>query len=352
MTLVLPCKPEDFERTLDGKKVGLFQLQNNQGITCQITNFGGRILSVLTPDHDGLVEDIVLGYHSLDEYLNNEEAYFGALIGRVANRIQNARFRLDGNLYTLDVNKGKHHIHGGATGFHNKVWDVEEHSPERLVLRHYSMDGEGGYPGNIEAQVTYSLSENNTLQIEYKVATDRKTPISLTNHSYFNLNGTQSGSIENHKLQILAHKFTPTDEDQIPTGEIANVDGTPFDFREAKKIGLDISSEDPQIKIAEGFDQNFCIHGEGLRLAARIEAPKSGRIMEVHTNAPGMQFYSGNGLDGSLRGKYGVRYQRRTAFCLETQEFPNSVNIESFPDSLISPQKPYHHLCQYRFATA
>jgi aldose 1-epimerase len=344
-----------FGKTPDGQSVDIFTLTNKRGIEVKITNYGGIITSLKVPDRNGKVDDIVLGFDNLDGYLKGSP-YFGALIGRYGNRIAKGRFTLNGHEYKLAVNNGENHLHGGIKGFDKVVWTAQ---PARirdgvaLKLTYISKDGEEGYPGTLRVHVIYRLMNTNELKISYAATTDKDTVINLTSHSYFNLAGQGNGDILNQQLSINAARFTPTDAGSIPTGELKSVTGTPFDFTVAKRIGERIENDDQQLKFGNGYDHNFVLNGDlgKLTLAAVAYDPASGRSMEVWTTEPGMQFYSGNFLDGTLTGKDGKVYQRRSGFCLETQHFPDSPNQPSFPTTVLRKGEFYHSLTIHRFKT-
>ncbi|MBS1866073.1 MAG: galactose mutarotase [Acidobacteria bacterium] len=347
---------KSFGTTPDGKTADLYTLTNKNGMQVAITNYGGAIVSIIVPDKNGKLGDVVLGYDTLDGYVTDKN-YFGALIGRYGNRIGNAQFKIDGITYTLAKNNGKNSLHGGIKGFNKALWDAKDISRNgepALELKYTSKDGEEGFPGNLSVTVVYTLTNKNELKIDYSATTDKKTVVNLTNHSYFNLSGPGSGDILKSVLRVNADKFTPVDSDLIPTGELKSVAGTPFDFREPTEIGARIDSDDEQLKLGKGYDHNFVLNKEkpaGLSLAARVEDPASGRVLEVWTTEPGVQFYTANFLDGSVHGKGGIAYGKRTAFCLETQHFPDSPNKPSFPSVLLSPGQKYHTTTVYKFAT-
>ena len=350
----LTLDPMNFQTEINGKTTGLFKLENDNGIEVYITNYGGRIVSWLVPDRDGKNADIVLGYDSIEGYLNSNEVYFGSLIGRYGNRIAEGNFELDGKEYTLAINNPPNHLHGGPNGFHNVIWDAKQISDKHLRLQYFSEDGEEGYPGNLQVQVHYLLNNDNELMIDYTAVTDQKTVVNLTNHAFFNLAGAGSGTVNNHELMINAEHFTPVDSTLIPTGEIATVAGTPFDFTSPKAIGRDLDQENEQLDFGMGFDHNFVLNKQNqgaLELAARVYEPESGRVMEVLTTEPGIQFYGGNFLDGSDTGKEGVPYEFRSAFCLETQHFPDSPNQPNFPTTVLEPGEMYHTVTVHRFST-
>jgi len=331
----------------------IFTISNNRGIQVSITNYGGRIMSIHTPDRVGHFEDIVLGYDHLDEYLRSNEKYYGALVGRYANRIGNASCQIEGKTFLFGKNEGENCLHGGKRGFHNVLWQARQLDRQTLELNYYSVDMEEGFPGNLSVKVTYHLSESNELSITYDAETDKITIVNLTHHSFFNLTGNPLNTINNHVLQISADYYTPVDEHLIPTGEIAPVDGTPFDFREPVAIGERLTTDDVQLKFGHGYDHNWVLSQgskkEQIRFAAKVTDPASGRILEVYTNEPGLQFYGGNFLDGKDKGKGHISYQHRTAFCLETQHFPDSPNHSNFPSVFLRPDEHYSSVCIYRF---
>jgi aldose 1-epimerase len=306
------------------------------------------------PDRQGKMGDVVLGYDSLDGYVN-DKSYFGALIGRYGNRIAHGQFTLDGVTYKLAKNNGDNSLHGGVKGFNKRVWDAKEISSKEgpaLRLNYLSKDGEEGYPGNLKVQVVYTLTDANELKIDYSATTDKKTVLNLTNHSYFNLAGQGSGDILRQELMLQADKFTPVDAGLIPTGELRPVEGTPFDFRTKTVIGARINNDDEQLKLGKGYDHNFVLTRTAeFSLAARVSEPSSGRVLEVWTSEPGVQFYTGNFLDGSARGKGAKPYDFRTGFCLETQHFPDSPNHPEFPSTVLSPGEVYHSTTSYKFLT-
>ncbi len=352
--LVFPCE-EDFSIMLNGKMTHLYTLKNENGLRVDITNYGGRIVSLIVPDRDGVCDDIVTGYHTIRQYLDSNEVYYGALIGRFGNRIANGRFSLDGREYTLDTNNGPNHLHGGSGGLHNVVWDGEQNSSQMLTLRYLSPHMEEGYPGNLQVTVQYSLNNENELRIDYFATTDKKTVVNLTGHPFFNLAGEGNRTINDHRLKILASHYTPTDDNQIPTGEIAPVAGTPFDFNEYTRIGDRIGSTHRQMVYGRGYDHNFVLDKTSPdsllpEPAASVFHPETGRKMDVLTTEPGIQFYTGNFLDGSDTGKRGEAYHCRTSLCLETQHFPDSPNQPSFPSTLLPPGSKYESATIYRFS--
>ena len=347
-------KKEPFGITNDGVSVYIYTLTNSKGMEARITNYGGILVSLVVPDKSGKLDDIVLGYDSLSGYIKNSP-YFGALIGRYGNRIAKGKFTLEGKEYSLAVNNGANTLHGGLKGFDKVVWDAKERKGKSglsLVLTYLSKDGEEGYPGNLRVKVVYTLTDNNELKIDYTATTDKATVVNLTHHSYFNLAGAGMGDILSHELTINASKFTPIDEGLIPTGELKDVAGTPFDFTKPAQIGSRINADDQQLKFGKGYDHNFVLErkGKGMTLAARAEEKTTGRVMEVFTTEPGVQFYSGNFLDGTNIGKKGAAYKFRYGFCLETQHFPDSPNEPKFPSTVLKPGKKYSTSTVYKFS--
>jgi aldose 1-epimerase len=344
-----------FGKTSSGETVELYTLTNSKGMEATIMTYGGIIVSLKVPDRSGKSGDVVLGFDSFEAYLK-EHPYFGAIIGRYGNRIGKGRFSLNGVEYKLARDDGENHLHGGIKGFDKVVWkakQVEGRGRSALELSYLSKDGEEGYPGNLSVTVTYTLTEANEVRIDYQATTDKDTVVNLTNHSYFNLAGQGEGDILGHQMMINADRFTPIDSGLIPTGELQSVDGTPFDFRRPHTIGERIEVDVQQLKFGKGYDHDFVLNGSAgtLRLAARVIEPGSGRVMEVSTTEPGVQFYSGNFLDGKLRGKGGKVYQARYGFCLETQHFPDSPNKPGFPSVVLKPGGRYQTTTVYRFST-
>lgn len=350
-TSIALLKKGDFEREIDGKQVRLYTLRNKSGMLSEITNYGGKVVSLWTADRKGHYEDIVLGYSNLDDYLNSKEKYFGALIGRYGNRIANGKFALNGKEYDLAKNNGVNHLHGGNKGLESVVWDAKQVDSQTVELRYASKNMEEGYPGNLVIKVIYKLTNTNELKIEYWATTDAPTVLNLTHHSFFNLKGAGNGTINNHLLQVNAAYCTPVDEGLIPTGEIASVENSPFDFQKITAIGQRVNAENQQLKYGLGYDHNFVLNQklEGLNYAAKVIEPVSGRTMEVYTNEPGLQFYGGNFLNGTEIGKNKKAYEYRTAFCLETQHFPDSPNKNHFPTTTLNPGTEYHSICVYKF---
>jgi aldose 1-epimerase len=343
---------ESWGQLPDGRAVDLYTLTNAKGMEARIMNFGGIVVSLKAPDKSGTPVDVVLGFDSLEPYLKNP-AFFGALIGRYGNRIAHGEFKLDGVTYHVPKNDGANSLHGGTEGFNKKLWTAKE-APNGLELTYLSKDGEEGYPGNLTAKVTYSLTDDNGLRIDYSATTDKNTVLNLTNHSYFNLSGQGEGDILAHEIEIEAERFTPVDSGLIPTGVLQPVEGTPFDFRKPFAIGARIDDANEQLKLGKGYDHNFVLNRKGgsLELAARVHDPKTGRVMEVSTDQPGIQFYTGNFLDGTLHGKGGKVYPRRCALCLETQHFPDSPNHPDFQSTELKPGQEYKTSTVYRFPAA
>jgi aldose 1-epimerase len=340
-----------FGKTKEGTAVDLYELTNAHGMKAKIITYGGIVTELYTPDRNGKLDDVVLGFDNLQDYLKGHP-FFGALVGRVANRIAKGRFTLDGHEYKLATNNGPNSLHGGNKGFDKVVWKVEPvKTPEgvSVQLKHVSKDGDEGYPGNLTATVTYILTDNNELKIHYTATTDKATPVNLSNHSYFNLEGVTTDNILGHEMMIAADKYTPVDDTLIPTGEIKSVKGTPLDFTTPTPIGARIA----QLRgNPGGYDHNYVLRTEGkqLALAARVVEPKTGRVMEMYTTEPGVQFYTGNFLDGSLKGKGGVAYQKHHGFCLEAQHFPDSVNHPNFPSVILRPGQTYTQTTVYKFS--
>ncbi|MFY9152283.1 MAG: aldose epimerase family protein [Prolixibacteraceae bacterium] len=347
-------KAEDFQKTIDGKQTNLYFLKNGT-IEAAITNYGGRIVGLSTPDKTGKMSDIVLGFSSIDRYLNAKEVFHGALIGRVGNRIAKGKFTLDGEEYTLPLNNGVNHLHGGPGGFHAVIWDVKTVSDSSIVLHYLSKDGEMGYPGNLDVDVEYLLNSKNELVISYKATTDKSTPVNLTNHAFWNLAGEGNGTINDHVLTINADGYTPVDSTLIPLAGNDPVDGTPFDFRSGKAIGTDLPliEENIQLKYGPGYDHNFALNkpvtGE-MSWAATVVEPVSGRKMEIFTQEPALQFYGGNFMDGADTGKAGLSYKYRESIALETQHFPDSPNNANFPSIILNPGEVYQTQSIYKFS--
>jgi len=340
---------------VDGKDVFLYTLRNASGMEARITNYGGIVVSLTVPDRSQKPGDIVLGYDSLVSYLTGK-SYFGAIVGRYGNRIGKARFTLDGKEHMLNVNDGANTLHGGLKGFDKVVWDVDESTPATqpaLSLSYLSKDGEEGYPGNLHVSIVYTLTDSNELRIDYAATTDKPTVLNLTHHSYFNLAGAGNGDILSHEVMLNANAFTPVDSALITTGEIRPVDGTPMDFRTPAAVGARIGTKDEQLKLGRGYDHNWVLNRPvgGLTLAARVTERTSGRVMEVWTTQPAVQFYTGNFLDGTAIGKGGKAYAYRTGLCLETQHFPDSPNKPAFPSTVLRPGEKFASTTVYKFST-
>ncbi len=340
-----------FGMTSNRQLVDVYTLRNSKGMEAQISNYGGIVVSLKVPDKNGVLGDVVLGYDNLNSYIKNSP-YFGAIVGRYGNRIAKGKFKLDGIEYSLACNDGPNHLHGGIKGFDKVVWEAMPFMSAKgpaLKLTYTSIDGEEGYPGNLKITAVYTVTEDNALRLEFTATTDKPTVVNLTHHSYFNLAG--KGDILNHQVMINADKFTPVDETLIPTGELLAVDGKPFDFRNPTAIGARINDNDEQLKYGKGYDHNWVINKpeKVLGLMARVYEPTSGRVMEVWSTEPGLQFYSGNFLDGTIKGKYGWIYQFRNGFCMEPQHFPDSPNKPSFPSVVLRPGQVYKNVIMYKF---
>lgn len=344
---------ESFGNAPDGTPVYLYTLKNSHGMEARIITFGGIIVSLKVPDRNGKLDDVVLGFNTPGDYVKHHD-YFGALIGRYGNRIGKGKFTLEGKDYMLATNNGPNHLHGGKFGFDQKVWEVDEAASEAgkaLVLKYTSKDGEEGYPGTLSAKVRYSVTDSNELKIEYSAVTDKPTVVNLTQHSYFNLAGQGNGDILSHELTLVADKFTPVDTTLITTGELRPVEGTPMDFRIPVAIGARINQKEQQLNFGGGYDHNWVLNRKDgtLSLAASVYEPTTGRVMDVLTTEPGIQFYSGNFLNGSATGKGGKVYNHRNGFCLETQHYPDSPNKPQFPSTELKPGDTYQTVTVYRF---
>ena len=342
-----------FGKMPDGTPVDLFTLTNKNRVEIRVISLGAIIASLKVPDRTGQLADVVLGFDALEGYIKGHP-YFGCVVGRYGNRIAKGRFTLDEHTYQLATNNGPNHLHGGTIGFDKHVWTAEGVKGQNAVaFTRTSPDGEEGYPGNLKTRVTYTLNDKNELLVEYHATTDKPTPVNLTQHSYFNLAGHSAGRILDHVVMLNADRYTPVDETLIPTGELAPVAGTPFDFRKPTAIGARIDGEHPQLKNGRGYDHNFVLNrkGSGLALAARVVEPTSGRTLEVRTTEPGVQFYTGNFLDGTIKGKGGHVYEHRTGFCLETQHFPDSPNKPEFPSTIVRPGQEYRTRTMFTFGT-
>lgn len=351
----MAVKEEAFGKNLFGEKTNVFTLTNAIGIRVRIMNHGATILSLEIPDRDGNLFDIVLGHDTAAEYAEGGP-YFGAVIGRFGNRIKDGKFTLDGVDYTLAQNNGSNGLHGGRKGFDKVIWSTEILETKNAIRMTYvSADGEEGFPGEVKTVITYTLTEDNELKIDYIAETTKATPLNLTNHTYFNLAGHDSGSVAGQLITLNADVFLPTDATSIPTGNEAEVEGTPFDFRAPHVIGERIDEENEQLRFAGGYDHNWCInksHLGALSFCACAEDPVSGRILETFTTEPGVQFYTGNFLDGTLKGKGGCMYVNRAGFCLETQHYPDSPNQPQFPSTILRPGEPYSSQTIYKFSAS
>jgi aldose 1-epimerase len=365
MVVLLACKKEeknertfsglntkDFVGKVNGKETGLYVLRNVHGAEACITNFGGRLVSLMMPDRKGDFKDVVLGYGSIDEYLAVPTGNYGALIGRYGNRIKDGKFALEGVEYDLPKNNNGHCLHGGPNGFHNQVFDAEKIDAQTLKLTYLSKDGEAGFPGNLNVTVTYKLTDNNAIDIQYEATTDKPTVVNLTNHSYFNLSGTLGSQIYDHYVSINADSFTYVNETLIPQG-IAPVDDTPMDLRRTQIISAGIDDPDEQIALGKGFDHNWALNTKGdiTQRAVTAYHDASGILMGIYTTEPGVQFYSGNFMAAADKGKHGVTYPHRGAFCFETQHYPDSPNHPTFPSTVLRPGEKYHSRCIYVFKT-
>ena len=344
---------ERFGTMPDGAQVDVYTLKNAIGMEVMAIGYGAIITSLKVPDRSGNLADVVLGFENLDGYLKGHP-YFGAIVGRYGNRIGKGQFTLVGKTYSLAKNNGPNHLHGGVTGFDKVVWTAAVSGQNAVTFTRTSPDGEEGYPGNLSTKVTYTLTDRNELIVDYHATTDKATPVNLTQHSYFNLAGDGAGDILGHEVTINADRYTPVDDTLIPTGELAGVEGTPFDFRKPTAIGARINADHPQLKAGKGYDHNWVLNRSGgsLQLAARVVEPKTGRTLEVSTEEPGVQFYTGNFLDGSLTGKGGHVYAHRTGFCLETQHYPDSPNQPNFPSTILQPGQEYKTQTVFMFGVA
>ncbi|MES2457003.1 MAG: aldose epimerase family protein [Bacteroidota bacterium] len=342
-----------FQKEIDGKKTNLYVLKNKNNVQAFFTNYGGRLVSLLVPDSAGKLVDVVVGFDSVDGFVNSTEPYFGATIGRYGNRIAKGKFSLDGKQYTLATNNGQNTLHGGKKGYQYVVWDAAQPNPQTLVLTYLSKDGEEGYPGNLNVKVTYSLTDDNELKMDYEATTDKKTLCNLTNHAFFNLNGEGSGTILDHTLQIFADQYTPVDTTLIPLGKHAAVKGTPFDFTTPTTIGARIEEKNDQLAAGKGYDHNYVLNGTkgaGMTHAATVRGDKSGIVMDIYTQEPGLQFYSGNFMQSKNVFKGGAKDDFRTALALETQHFPDSPNQPSFPSTVLNPGQTYKTSSIYKFS--
>ncbi|MDR2805708.1 MAG: galactose mutarotase [Dysgonamonadaceae bacterium] len=343
---------KDFEKIVADKPVRLFILTNANGAEMSVTNYGAKIVSLHVPDKNGKLTDVVLGKSNIADYLNDQEPYFGAVCGRTANRIANAQFTLDGVEYRLAANSGPSSLHGGLKGFNAVVWDAKLLDNQTLELSYLSEDGEEGFPGNLKVGMIYRLTDDNALEISYKAVTDKATILNLTNHSYFNLSGEGDPYIGDHELQINADAFLPASEVAIPLGPLEKVEGTPFDFRSPHTIGERIEADHIQLKYGNGYDHNYIINrtAPGLTYAAKAVSPQTGIVLDIYTTQPGVQLYTGNFLDGSFTGKNGHAYPKRSAFCLETQHYPDSIHHPEYPSAVLRPGEVFESKTVYRFS--
>ncbi|MBC3541791.1 aldose epimerase family protein [Rufibacter sediminis] len=347
----LPARA-NFQKEIDGKQTDLFVLKNKNNVQAAITNYGGRVVSLLVPDKTGKLVDVSIGFDNVEDYTEGADTFFGATIGRYGNRIAKGKFKLEGKEYTLATNNNENHLHGGNKGFSRVVWDAKQVDDKTLELTYVAKDMEEGYPGNLTTKVTYTLTDENELKINYQATTDKATIVNLTNHTFFNLNGEGSGDILGHQLQINADRYNPVDSTLIPTG-IEPIANTPFDFRQATAIGARIKDENQQLKYGNGYDHNYVLNGaagKDLQLAATVTGDKSGITMEIRTQEPGIQFYSGNFMEGGHTLKTGGKDEFRTAFCLETQHFPDSPNHPAFPSTVLKPGQTYNTTTVHKFS--
>ncbi|RED23632.1 aldose 1-epimerase [Flavobacterium cutihirudinis] len=343
---------KDFDTIIDGKKVNLYWIEN-KGIKAAFTNYGGRLIGLWLADKNGKQTDVVVGMNSAKGFKTSTEPYFGATIGRVGNRIAKGQFTLEGKKYQIPLNNGKNALHGGIKGFQDVVWNAEKTNENTLVFTYVSPDGEQGFPGNLDVKVTYTLEADQTVKMEYEATTDKTTLVNLTNHAFFNLNGEGSGTILNHELQIYANEFTPVDQGLIPSGELKSVKNTPFDFTSKHTIGERIETKDEQLKFGKGYDHNYVLNGtkkNGLNHAVTISGDKSGITLDVYTQEPGLQFYSGNFMQSKNTFKSGAKDDFRTAFALETQHFPDAPNQPKFAPIVLNPEGKYHTVSYYKFS--
>lgn len=339
-----------FDTTINGKKTALYTISNAK-MRVTITNYGGRIVSLNVPNKQGELTDVVVGFKSVGDYIQSTEPYFGATIGRVGNRIAKGKFSLDGTDYTLFTNNGPNTLHGGKVGFQAVVWDAHQPNDSTLELSYVSPEGEEGFPGTLNSRVTFTVTSNQSLEIAYEATTDKATPVNLTNHAFFNLNGEGSGSINNHVLEIAANAYTPVDSTLIPLGKNASVEGTPFDFRKPTAIGERVEQENEQLRFGKGYDHNFVLSDKAAwKRAGVITGDQSGIRMEIFTNEPGLQFYGGNFMAGKNTFKSGAKDEFRTAFSLETQHFPDAVNQPNFPSIILKPGETYKTKTVYQFS--
>ncbi len=345
-------KKENFHKIVDGKTVELFILSNKNGLEMSVTNYGAKIVSLHVPDKNNKMIDVVLGHDSIEEYLNSQEPYFGAVCGRTGNRVAKGKFTLDGQEYTLAVNNGPNNLHGGLKGFNAVVWDAKQIDNQTIELTYLSKDGEEGYPGNLTTVITYKLTDDNAVQIDYKATTDKATIVNLTNHSYFNLSGAGDEYIGDHLLQINADTYLPTDNTAIPYGKAEKVEGTPMDFRNLFEIGARINDDFEQLIFGKGYDHTYILNktGKELSFCAKSISPKTGIEMDTYTTEPGVQLYTGNWMSGEFEAKEGKCYPMRSAFCLETQHYPDSINKPEYPSIVLRPGETFESQTVYHFS--
>jgi len=350
---VVKLVADSFQKEIDGKKTGLYTLKNKNQAEAIFTNYGGRLVSLLMPDKDKKMVDVVVGFKSVSDYQNSTEPYFGATIGRFGNRIAKGKFTLDGKQYQLFTNNGQNTLHGGKKGYQDVVWDAKQINEHTIQFNYLSKDGEENFPGNLKVTVTYTLTDDNELKMDYQASTDKTTVLNLTNHAFFNLNGEGSGDILNHEVKIFADEYTPVDSTLIPTGKIEKVKNTPFDFTAATKIGARIKDNDEQLTFGKGYDHNYVLNktkAMNMFQAASVKGDKSGIVMDVYTQEPGLQFYSGNFMQSKNKFKGGSKDDFRTAFCMETQHFPDSPNQPGFPSTVLKPGQVYKTSSIYKFS--
>lgn len=338
-----------FQKSIGTQKTDLYTLRNSHGMTAQISNYGATLVSLWVKDKTGTYRDVVLGYENLDDYLEMTNPYFGRTIGPYGNRIANGHFEISGKDYYLEKNNGRHNLHSGSKSYNTVVWEKENHTSNTLKLSYYSKDGENGFPGNSTVMIIYKVTEQNTLDIHYQVTTDTDTHVNMTHHSYFNLDSCGKNTVHDHILQIKAKAYLPVTKECIPLHQSERVDGTPFDFNDPKKIGSAIDTDHPQIELAQGYDHNFVLEGNGYREVAEVINQSSGIAMKVLTNEPGLQFYSGNDIVSLPVGKYNTVYLKRSGFCLESQHYPDSPNRSDFPSTLLKKGELYVSRCTYAF---
>ena len=342
---------KDFQKIVDGKNVDLFILTNKNGLEMSVTNYGAKIVALYVPDKNAEMVDVVLGHPSIEDYLTSQEPYFGAVCGRTGNRIAKGKFTLDGQEYNLPINNGPNSLHGGIKGFNAVVWDAKQIDEQTIELTYLSVDGEEGYPGNLTTTITYKLSDDDAVEIDYKAITDKTTIINLTNHSYFNLSGAGDAYMGDHLLTINADTYLPTDETAIPYGKPEKVEGTPMDFRTPYEIGARINDDFQQLIFGKGYDHTYVLNKKGneLSLCSIAISPKTGIVMETYTTEPGVQLYTGNWMTGEFAAKKGKHYPMRSAFCLETQHYPDSINKPEYPSIILKPEEVFKSQTIYKF---